>query len=132
MAVIVAIPADHTREVFFLPKLKKALIGLPVGLSVALALFVASYWGLHAGIHGSQGTTATGVERITHTPDVNTHTTHRIASAFEPPYYLNTIVTRLWTRITSPGDGRDQVLARAASEQRCGCRRIGTRWALLS
>ena len=70
MAVIVAIAADHTREVFFLPKLKKALIGVPVGLTVALALFAISYWGLHVGIYGSQGTVAPGVERLTHTPDV--------------------------------------------------------------
>lgn len=34
MAVIVAIAADHTREVYFLPKLKKALTGIPVGLTV--------------------------------------------------------------------------------------------------
>ncbi len=70
MAVIVAIAADHTREVYFLPKLKKALTGIPVGLTVALMLFVASYWGLHSGFYGSQGTAAAGVERVTHTPDV--------------------------------------------------------------
>jgi hypothetical protein len=70
MAVIVAIAADHTREVFFLPKLKKALIGVPVGVTVALALFAASYWGLHVGFYGSQGIVAPGVERLTPTPDV--------------------------------------------------------------
>lgn len=51
MAVIVAIAADHTREVFFLPKL--AFIGVPVGLTVALAFFALSYWGLHVGFYGS-------------------------------------------------------------------------------
>jgi hypothetical protein len=70
MAVIVAIAADHTRQVYFLPKLKQALIGVPVGVTVALALFAVSYWGLHIGFYGSQGTPAPGVERLTHTPDV--------------------------------------------------------------
>lgn len=69
MAVIVAIAADHTRDVFFLPRLKKLLAGVPVGLAAAMILFVSSYWGLHVAIYGSEGVAASTVERVTHTPD---------------------------------------------------------------
>src|SRR6478609_8669851 len=47
MAIIVAIAADHTRDVFFVPQVKKALAGVPAGLIVALVVFVSGYWGLH-------------------------------------------------------------------------------------
>jgi hypothetical protein len=70
MAVIVAIAADHTREVHFLPALKRRLAGVPAGLAAALVIFVIGYWGLHIAIYGIEGNVGapTG-ERLTHTPN---------------------------------------------------------------
>jgi hypothetical protein len=45
MAIIVAIAADHTREVHFLPALKRRLAGVPAGLAATLVIFVTGYWG---------------------------------------------------------------------------------------
>ncbi|WP_207765842.1 CopM family metallochaperone [Pleomorphomonas carboxyditropha] len=70
MAIIVAIAADRTREVHFLPAVKRALAGVPAGLAAALVVFVAGYWGLHIAIYGAQGNVgAAPVERLTHTPN---------------------------------------------------------------
>ncbi|WP_088342955.1 MULTISPECIES: DUF305 domain-containing protein [Rhodomicrobium] len=70
MAIIVAIAADHTREIHVLPALKRALAGVPAGLAVALVTFVAGYWGLHIAIYGIEGETgATSAEHLTHTPN---------------------------------------------------------------
>ena len=55
MAIIVAIAADHTREVHFLPALKRRLAGVPAGLAAALVIFVTGYWGLHIAIYGIEG-----------------------------------------------------------------------------
>jgi len=55
MAVLVAIAADHTREVHFIPAVKRRLAGVPAGLATALVLFVAGYWGLHAAFYGLEG-----------------------------------------------------------------------------
>jgi hypothetical protein len=68
MAVIVAIAADHTREVHFLPGLKRRLTGVPAGLAAAIVIFVTGYWGLHVAIYGVKGTNPAG-ERLTHTPN---------------------------------------------------------------
>jgi len=69
MAIIVAIAADHTREVHFLPALKRRLAGVPAGLAAALVIFVTGYWGLHIAIYGIEGNTSTlAGERLTHTP----------------------------------------------------------------
>ena len=70
MAMIVAIAADHTREVHFLPALKRRLAGVPAGLAAALVIFVTGYWGLHIAIYGIEGNVGapTG-ERLTHTPN---------------------------------------------------------------
>ncbi len=57
MAIIVAIAADHTREVHFLPALKRRLAGVPAGLAAALVIFVTGYWGLHIAIYGIEGDT---------------------------------------------------------------------------
>jgi hypothetical protein len=70
MAVIVAIAADHTREVFFMPRLKKVLAGVPTGLAAALVMFVTAYWGLHISIYGPEGRVGAGVEHLTHIPNV--------------------------------------------------------------
>ena len=70
MAIIVAIAADHTREVHFLPALKRRLAGVPAGLAAALVIFVTGYWGLHIAIYGIEGNAATPAgERLTHTPN---------------------------------------------------------------
>jgi hypothetical protein len=70
MAVIVAIAADHTREVHFLPALKRRLAGVPAGLAAALVIFATGYWGLHIAIYGVGGDTQMPAEaRMTHTPN---------------------------------------------------------------
>jgi hypothetical protein len=70
MAIIVAIAADHTREVHFLPALKRRLAGVPAGLAAALVVFVTGYWGLHIAIYGIAGDAgAPAGERLTHTPN---------------------------------------------------------------
>ncbi|MER8435700.1 DUF305 domain-containing protein [Mesorhizobium sp. M1312] len=53
MAIIVVIAADHTREMHFLPKLKKSLQSIPIGLATALMLFAGGYWGLHLTFYGT-------------------------------------------------------------------------------
>ena len=55
MAIVVAIAADHTREVHVLPSLKRRLAGVPAGLAGALAIFATGYWGLHLSIYGPEG-----------------------------------------------------------------------------
>ena len=69
MAVIVAIAADHTREVYFMPALKKAVAGVPAGLAAALVIFVTAYWGLHISIYGPEGRPEAVAERLTHVPN---------------------------------------------------------------
>ena len=70
MAVIIAIACDHTREVKFLPALKRTMAGVPAGLAAALVIFVTGYWGLHIAIYGVEGNHATlAGERLTHTPN---------------------------------------------------------------
>lgn len=59
MAVIVAIAADHTREVHLLPRLKRPLAGVPIGIAAALAIFATSYWGLHLAFYGPEGRVGT-------------------------------------------------------------------------
>jgi hypothetical protein len=70
MAIIVAIAVDHTREVHFLPAVKRSLAGVPAGLAVALVVFVTGYWGLHLAFYGKGGSVdAAAAERMTHTPN---------------------------------------------------------------
>lgn len=67
MAIIVLIAADHTREVHFLPAVRRALAGVPAGLAAALFVIGASYWGLHAAFYGPDGAPGpTTEERATH------------------------------------------------------------------
>ena len=71
MAIIVAIAADHTRQIHFVPAVKRTLAGVPVGLSAALALFVTGYWGLHIAIYGIGGASGASLaERLTHSPNL--------------------------------------------------------------
>ena len=70
MAIIVAIAADRTREVRFLPAARRALVGVPAGLAAALVVFVTGYWGLHIAIYGTKGSVgAPATEHLTHTPN---------------------------------------------------------------
>lgn len=70
MAVIVAIAADHTREVHFLPAIKRRIAAVPAGLAVALAIFMAGYWTLHIAIYGVEGNPGRPPAQIaTHSPD---------------------------------------------------------------
>ena len=68
MAVIVAIAADHTRDVFFVPQFKKLMAGVPIGIAAALVIFASSYWGLHIALYGHEGDVA-AIHRTTHSPD---------------------------------------------------------------
>ena len=69
MAIIVAIAADHTREIHMLPQARRGFVTIPAGLAMALAVFGAGYWGLHVAIYGVDGVIATSGERLTHTPN---------------------------------------------------------------
>jgi hypothetical protein len=91
MAIIVAIAADHTREVHFLPALKRRLAGVPAGLAAALVIFVTGYWGLHIAIYGIEGNVGTAADgRLTHTPNPEhphgMHGTAATASTAEAAY----------------------------------------------
>lgn len=55
MAIIVAIAADPTRELHFLPAIRNSLRSVPVALAVALAIFAGGYWGLHQAFYGREG-----------------------------------------------------------------------------
>lgn len=66
MAIIIAIAADHRRDLVFAPILKRSLSGVPAGLAIALMLFATSYWGLHRTIYGPEG--------LPH--DMSKHSTH--------------------------------------------------------
>lgn len=57
MAIIVAIAADHTRQVHFLPTIKRSLAGVPAGIAAALLAFGVGYWGLHTAFYGPEGRT---------------------------------------------------------------------------
>jgi hypothetical protein len=71
MAIIVAIAADHTRQVTFLPALKRSLAGIPLGLVTTITLFAISYWGLHIAIYGKDGASAPPLHgTTTHAPSV--------------------------------------------------------------
>ena len=67
MAIIVAIAADHTRDLHVLPSLRRSFAGVPGGLAAALAVFVAGYWGLHMALYGIGGVAVAALpERATH------------------------------------------------------------------
>jgi hypothetical protein len=67
MATILLIAVDPEREVHFIPRVRKALAGVPVGLATALVAFVAGYWGIHRSIYGPEGAPGPAVaEMATH------------------------------------------------------------------
>jgi hypothetical protein len=71
MAIIVAIFADHTREVHFIPAVKRSLAGVPVALATTMVVLVGAYWGLHSAFYGSEGVTPPPPQDrvMTHTPN---------------------------------------------------------------
>ena len=71
MAIIVAIAADPTREVHFLPAVKRSLAGVPAGIGCCpRCLWAAGYWGLHLAFYGPGGSVdAATIEKMTHTPN---------------------------------------------------------------
>lgn len=58
VAVLVTIVADPERTVHFLPALKRPLAAVPARIAMALVIFGAGYWGLHAAIYGPEGRVA--------------------------------------------------------------------------
>ncbi len=69
MMIIVAIAVDHTRELNFMNAIRRNIVLLPVSLAGFLAVFVISYWGLHAAIYGVGQLDAANSPRTTHAPD---------------------------------------------------------------
>ena len=70
MATILLIAIDPERQLHFVPRLRQALVGVPLGLATALVVFAAAYWGTHRTIYGPEGAPGTGTAAIsTHTPD---------------------------------------------------------------
>lgn len=72
MAIIVAIAVDPTREMHFLPHLKRSLRSVPIGLVGALVIVAGSYWGLHTALYGADGRVSDSSGPLaTHTFDVD-------------------------------------------------------------
>jgi hypothetical protein len=70
MAIIVSIAADHTREVHFLPAVKRSLASIPASLATVFVVFVTCYWGLHTAFYGVDGRSEAPVtNHLTHTPN---------------------------------------------------------------
>ena len=98
MAIIVAIFADHTRELHVLPKLKQSLKSVPVGLVLALVIFTTGYWGLHRTLYGLESAPQQTADKATHSysaeyphgpkapeaSSANGHAGHLVAPATEP------------------------------------------------
>ena len=55
MATIFLVALDPEREVHFVPRVKQALAGVPLGLATAMIVLVAGYWGAHRTIYGPDG-----------------------------------------------------------------------------
>jgi hypothetical protein len=69
MMTIVAIAVDHTRDLNFMQSIRRNTKLLPASLAGFLAIFVVSYWGLHAVFFGLDGGTPPTSGQTTHTPD---------------------------------------------------------------
>ena len=66
MATILLIALDPEREVHFIPRVRQALAGVPLGLAAAMAVFVLAYWGTHRGLYGPDGAPEAMAEMATH------------------------------------------------------------------
>ena len=60
MATILMIAADPERQLHFIPRIRQALVGVPLGLAAALVVFAGSYWGLHRTFYGPDGLSGAG------------------------------------------------------------------------
>lgn len=69
MMMIIAIAADHTRELHFMQAIRHNTKLLPASLAGFMAAFVVSYWGLHAALYGFAGGPAPTGDLTTHSPD---------------------------------------------------------------
>jgi hypothetical protein len=69
MMTIVAVAVDHTKELNFLRSIRRNSKLLPISLAGFLAIFVTSYWGLHATFYGLDGGTKPSGDLTTHSPD---------------------------------------------------------------
>jgi hypothetical protein len=70
MAIIVSIAADHTREIHFLPAVKRSLASIPASLATVFVVFVTGYWGLHSAFYGVDGHSEIPItNHLTHTPN---------------------------------------------------------------
>lgn len=69
MAIIVAIAADHTRELHVFRRSRESVVGVPAALAIALVVFAAGYWGAHAAIYGVDEQQAGAPPKSTHTYD---------------------------------------------------------------
>jgi hypothetical protein len=76
MMIIVAIAADHTRDLHFMNAIRRNILLLPASLAGFMFVFVVSYWSLRAGIYGSEKFGNVGAPMSTHTHDAeNPHPT---------------------------------------------------------
>jgi hypothetical protein len=57
MAIIIMIAVDQNRELHFWGWIRRALIGVPIGLAAAFVIFGTAYWGLHAAFYGTESRT---------------------------------------------------------------------------
>ena len=55
MATILLIAADPERQLHFVPHMRQAISGVPLGLAAAMVVFAIGYWGLHRTIYGPDG-----------------------------------------------------------------------------
>jgi hypothetical protein len=67
MATILLIAADPERQLHFVPRIRQAIVGVPLGLATALIIFAAGYWGVHRTIYGPDGAPGTSaIDMATH------------------------------------------------------------------
>jgi len=70
MATIVLITLDPERELHILPRVRQALVGVPLALAAAIVVFATAYWGLHRTIYGPEGAPGSGNGGLaTHSPN---------------------------------------------------------------
>ncbi|WP_246669624.1 hypothetical protein [Agrobacterium sp. B1(2019)] len=67
MAILIAVSADQRSGVDLMTSFKRRLVNIPIGLTTALVVFCASYWGLHFAFYGMDGDQAIGdIQKTTH------------------------------------------------------------------
>jgi hypothetical protein len=67
ISTILLIALDPERELHFVPRVRQALAGVPLGLAAAMVIFAMAYWGVHRSIYGPEGAPGPAVaEMATH------------------------------------------------------------------